>query len=134
METRVGKMTSKEICGIGNDIIEIERIRKAVAAYGDRFISRIFTPLEKDYCLKYQDPIPRFAGRFSAKEAVAKALGTGVGSCVGWLDIEIVNDSQGKPMISFSTNLKKRFHNPKILLSISHCKTYASAVAIWAKD
>lgn len=124
-------MGIESIGGIGNDIIEIERIREAVEAHGDRFASKLFTPLEKEYCSKYKDPIPHFAGRFAAKEAIAKAFGTGFGEKTSWLDIEILNDPNGKPQVFFSPAIKKQFHNPKVLISISHCKSYATAVAIW---
>lgn len=123
-------MMSDEIFGIGNDIIEIERIRKSIEAHGDQFLSRLFTAREQEYCRKYQDPIPRFAGRFAAKEAIVKAFGTGFGKQASWLDIEILNNSEGKPEVFFSPALKKQFDDPKVLISISHCKTYATAVAV----
>jgi len=121
---------SDDILGIGNDIIEIERIRKALEAHGKRFIDRLFTIREQAYCLKYKDPTARFAGRFAAKEAVAKALGSGFGKYLSWLDIEILNDDNGKPEVHFSSAIQKDFNNPKVLISISHCKSYATAVAL----
>lgn len=96
------------ILGIGNDIIEIERIRKSIDTYGLRLISRLFSTKEQDYCLKYKDPVPHFAGRFSAKEAVVKALGTGFGEHASWLDIEIINEASGKPCVHFSSTLEKK--------------------------
>jgi holo-[acyl-carrier protein] synthase len=122
---------SGNILGLGNDIIEIERVRKAVDRHGDRFFARIFTMKEQEYCLKHNDSIPRFAGRFAAKEAIAKAFGTGLGEEISWHDIEVLNDPNGKPEVFFSASLKKRFNNPTVLISISHCKSYANAVAIW---
>ena len=119
------------ILGIGNDIIEIERIRKSLEEHGDRMLSRLFTPKEQEYCLKYEDPVPRFAGRFSAKEAVVKALGTGIGKEVSWLDIEILNEESGKPYVCFSDRLKEKFPDTQILISISHCNLYVSSFAIW---
>src|SRR5580700_4657808 len=121
------------ILGIGNDIIEIERIRKSIDTYGLRLISRLFTTKEQDYCLKYKDPVPHFAGRFSAKEAVVKALGTGFGEHVSWLDIEILNDALGKPHVSFSPQLQEKSPNSYMLISISHCELYVTAVAIWVQ-
>lgn len=117
--------------GIGNDIIEIERIRHSLEQHGDHFCERVFTPKERAYCLEHADPAPRFAGRFSAKEAVVKALGCGFGKDASWQDIEILSDPNGKPEVHLSDSLMKRFNNPRILLSISHCKLYATAVAIW---
>lgn len=119
------------ILGIGNDIIEIERIRKSIDTYGLRLISRLFTTKEQDYCLKHKDPVPHFAGRFSAKEAVVKALGTGFGEHASWLDIEIINESNGKPSVHLSATLEKRLKGTSVLISISHCQLYVTAFAIW---
>jgi holo-[acyl-carrier protein] synthase len=128
------KMTTNEdipILGIGNDIIEIERIRKSIDNHGYRLISRLFSRQEQDYCLKHKDPVPHFAGRFAGKEAIVKALGTGFGEHASWLDMEIVNDAQGKPCVTFSKEIVKRLNNPCVLVSISHCQQYASAFAVW---
>lgn len=97
-------------------------------------IARLFTTREQDYCFKHKDPIPHFAGRFSAKEAIVKALGTGFGEHVTWLDLEILNDSNGRPEVHFSNTLKKRLINTQMLISISHCELYATAIAIWTKQ
>jgi holo-[acyl-carrier protein] synthase len=119
------------IKGIGNDIIEIERIRKSFDLHGFRFLAKLFSIEEQDYCLKHQDPIPHLAARFSAKEAIVKALGTGFGKHASWLDMEIVNNSLGKPEVFFSDTLKKNLNDPLVLVSISHCKLYVSTMAIW---
>jgi holo-[acyl-carrier protein] synthase len=118
------------IQGIGNDIIELERIEEGYRQHGQAFLDRLFTPKEQAYCLEPKDPIPRLAGRFAAKEAIAKALGVGFGADLSWLDIEILPDGKGRPGIFFSERAQKQFHNPNICLSISHCKTHATAVAI----
>lgn len=118
------------IYGLGTDIIEIKRIFKAIDRHGNRFIEHLFTESEIHYCKKYQDPIPHFAGRFAAKEAILKALGTGLKSPISWHDIEIKNDANGKPQIYLSEKLKKLFPKLAIYLSISHCETYATATAI----
>ncbi len=124
------KMTTDKILGLGNDIIEVERIRQA--AQEERFLARLFTEKERTYCLKHKDPAERIAGRFAAKEAIVKALGCGgFGENISWLDIEILNDEKGKPEVFFSEVAKKRFGNPSIMLSISHCESFATAVAIW---
>ena len=119
------------ILGIGNDIIEIERIRKSIDSHGVRMLSRLFTEKEQDYCLKHKDPVPHFAGRFSAKEAVVKALGTGFGEHVSWLDIEILNEPSGKPGVHFSAELGKKLGGTTVLISISHCQLYVTAFAVW---
>lgn len=116
--------------GLGNDIIEIDRLKEGYDHHGDPFLKRLFTPEEIAYCLKQRDPFPRFAGRFAAKEAIAKALGCGFGNEVSWHDIEILPDEKGKPIVTLSTQLDKLFNHPQILVTISHCKRYASAVAI----
>ncbi len=118
--------------GLGNDIIEIERIRLSIERHGQHFLNRLFTQREQDYCYKFKDPVPHFAGRFSAKEAVAKALGTGFGADVSWHDIEILGNELGKPIVHLSDGAKKRFDNPRILVSISHSTSHATAVAIWS--
>ena len=122
---------SSPVLGIGNDIIEISRIRKAFDHHGYRFVTRLFTTKEQDYCLKYKDPAPHFAARFSAKEAVVKALGTGFGEHASWLDIEILNNPLGKPYVEFSDDLNTRLNHPKVLITISHSEEYVSTVAIW---
>lgn len=110
--------------GIGNDIIEIERIRKSLQKHGQRFLDKLFTKTEQTYCQRHADPVPSYAGRFAAKEAVVKALGTGFNGQIGWLDIEIINDEAGKPEVWIQSE------PAEILVSISHCKAYATAVAI----
>ncbi len=124
-------MSNASIRGLGNDIIEIERIRDSIKQHGDRFIERLFTSKEQSYAQKHEDSVSHFAGRFAAKEAIAKAFGTGFGEHLSWKDIEILNDDKGRPHVTFSERLKSSFNNPEVLLSISHCKHYASAVAIW---
>ncbi|MBS3905088.1 MAG: holo-ACP synthase [Simkania sp.] len=118
------------ILGIGNDIIEIERIRLSIENHGDRFLNRLFTPRERAYCLGFRDPHPRFAGRFAAKEAVVKALGCGFGKSVSWHDVEIINNEEGKPIVHLAAHLLQKFGTRDILITISHCKLYATAVAI----
>jgi holo-[acyl-carrier protein] synthase len=118
--------------GLGNDIIEIERVRQSIERHGQHFLNRLFTPREQDYCYKFKDPVPHFAGRFAAKEAIAKALGTGFGAEVSWHDIEILGDESGKPTVHFSETAKKRFNHPRVLVSISHSASHATAVAIWS--
>lgn len=76
--------------------------------------------------------MPHFAGRFAAKEAIAKALGTGFGAEVAWHDIEILGNELGKPEVYLSEAAKKRFKNPRILVSISHSTSHATAVALWS--
>ena len=123
-----------KIHGIGNDIIEIERIEKSIQRYGQKFLDRIFTKNEQNYCLKHHRSSRHFAGRFAAKEAVVKALGTGIREGISWLDIEIINDNFGKPCVSFSEKLQISFPNTQVLLSISHAQLYATAMAMLVEE
>lgn len=127
------KDKTSPILGLGNDIIEIERIRQSLEEHHDKFLNKLFSPLEQTYCLKHADPAPHLAGRFAAKEAIAKAFGLGFGKEIGFLDIEIVNDSLGKPVVHFSENLKSKMQGSDVMISISHCRSFAIATAVWAK-
>jgi holo-[acyl-carrier protein] synthase len=116
--------------GIGNDIIEISRVRASIARHGSHFLNKIFSKQEQEYCQKHRDPTPHFAGRFAAKEAIVKALGTGFRHGITWLDIDIQNDDYGKPIVVLSQELKGLLGEPKLLISISHCREYATAFAV----
>ncbi len=117
--------------GIGTDILEISRIEDSLKRHNQRFLDRLFTKEEQEYCLSYLDSVTRFAGRFAAKEAIAKALGRGFGESLSPLDIIIKNDEFGKPQVKFSKGIIEKFKNPKVLLSISHCHKFTVAMAIW---
>lgn len=110
---------------VGTDIIEIQRIEQAIVRHGKRFQDRLFTALEQEYCDKHEFSSRNYAGRFAAKEAIAKALGTGFGKELSFADIEIYNDDSGKPVVSIQGERRE-----DITLSISHCKDYAVATAI----
>lgn len=118
------------IIGIGTDIIEIARIKQAIKKHGNRFLDRIFTSKEQKYCSKYANPLPNYAGRFAAKEAILKALGTGLVGEMSWQEMEIINDENGKPEVYLSDHLRSLYPRAHFLLSISHCKSYATATAI----
>src|SRR5689334_3568166 len=96
------------IIGLGLDITEIDRIADAIARYGDRFVRRIFTDGEAAYCLKRKIPAMHFAGRFAAKEAAMKALGTGHSHGVLWRDVEVLRWS-GPPQLAFHGGAGRRF-------------------------
>lgn len=114
--------------GIGTDIVEVERIEKSINRT-DKFLEKVFTQREVDYCNSKPNRYERYAGRFCAKEAVSKALGTGVRN-FSLTDLEILNDELGKPIIYFNEKLEKLEKDYEIHLSISHCKNYATATAI----
>jgi holo-[acyl-carrier protein] synthase len=124
------KKTMKNIKGIGTDIIEVDRLKKAIDRNGEAFLKRIFTQNEIEYCNKFKDSFLHFAARFAAKEAISKALGSGLGKKLSFLDIEIKNEKDGKPIAYFSNKAKKKFSNPLVLISISHTKALATAFAI----
>lgn len=110
------------IKGVGIDIIEIDRIKDSVEKYGASFLNKIYTNKELDYCcLKNRYKFPELSVRFAAKEAFAKAMGTGI-SAIGWKSIEIVNDKLGKPQIYLKGKLAK-----KVFVSLSHGRDYAVA-------
>ncbi len=112
------------IRGHGVDIIEISRIEAAVERWGDKFLEHVFVPSEIEYARKYQSPAKHFAARFAAKEAVFKAIGDQPN--LGWKDIQISNDSFGRPQV----RVKLEGFKAKIFLSLSHSKTHAVASAV----
>ena len=118
------------ILGIGNDIVEIERIEKAIS--NEKFIKRVYTEKEIEIIEKKGSKAASYAGRFSAKEAISKALGTGVRD-FNLTDIEILNDELGKPYVVLKNELKGRMVDMRIEISISHSKEYATAVAVMFK-
>jgi holo-[acyl-carrier protein] synthase len=117
------------IIGIGMDATEIDRIAAAVARFGDRFLHRVFTDGEIAYATRRRNPAPHLAGRFAAKEAAMKALGTGHTQGVLWRDIEVVRVG-GPPQLQFHGGAARRFermHAGSALLTITHCETLAIA-------
>ena len=119
------------IVGIGNDIIEIERIEKAISKEG--FIAKVYTQREIENIIKRGNRTETYAGIFSAKEAISKAIGTGVRE-FALTDLEILNDDLGKPYVIVSDKLNKiiqrKKENYQIEIAISHSKKYATAMAI----
>ena len=114
--------------GIGNDIVEIERIQKAIER-NPKFRDRVFTPKEIEAVEKKSNPYPSYAGRFAAKEAISKAFGTGVRG-FKLTDMEILGDEMGKPVASLKGELAERYKNHRLEISISHSRDYATAVAV----
>lgn len=121
------------VFGIGIDIIDTGRVEESMRKFGDRFLDRIFTATERAYCEARKPSSRHFAARFAAKEAVAKALGTGIGIHMEWKDMEILRDSAGKPFVSLSGR-GKRFAEQnrirEILVSLSHADNHAAANAL----
>jgi len=121
------------IIGIGIDIIEVDRIAESYKRFGERFLKRILKPEEIEYCLSNKNPAPFIASRFAVKEAVSKAFGTGIGSKLGWQDIEVKKEPSGKPYVVLHGNgikLMEELRAKKLHISISHTENYATAVAV----
>jgi holo-[acyl-carrier protein] synthase len=122
------------IVGLGVDITEVERIRAAIQRRGDAFLRRVFTGAEREYCERFKNKFERYAGRFAAKEAAMKALGTGWRSGVRWQDLEIVRERSGRPTMVLSGEagkIAKRLGVKRIALSITHTETQALAQVIF---
>ncbi len=118
------------IVGTGIDIVEVERIERLLARQGSRFLKRAFTEAEAEYCLNKHRPAVHLAARFAAKEAVAKALGTGFGKGVRMRDIEVVAADGVPPGVKLHGAALKRLGGlgaSTILLSLSHTRQYAAA-------
>lgn len=116
--------------GVGTDIIEIARVQKAANKNGNRFINRVFTEYEISFCTARRNPWPSFAARFSAKEAVFKALGTGL---TNWQEVEILNGGDKPLVVALSgatAQIARSLGISKILVSVSHDKERAMAFAV----
>jgi holo-[acyl-carrier protein] synthase len=118
------------LVGLGVDIIEVPRIKKALNRWGERFLKRVFTPDERRYSLRKAFPEQSLAARFAAKEAVMKALGTGLSGGIAWTDVEIVNTPRGKPEVRLRGKIASRVGEKKVQISLSHTKEYAVAFAV----
>ncbi|HEY2908332.1 MAG TPA: holo-ACP synthase [Vicinamibacterales bacterium] len=117
------------IIGLGLDATDIERIAATIERYGDRFLSRIFTTGEIAYCTRRHDPAIHFAGRFAAKEAAMKALGTGHSHGVLWRDVEVVRHG-GPPQLQLHGGAARRFEKmggKQSLVTITHSDDLALA-------
>lgn len=116
------------ILGTGVDIVEIDRIGRAIDRWGDHFLHHVFLDNEITYSRRHKSPAPHFAARFAAKEAIFKAVGTN--PQLSWKDIQISNDTYGRP----EARILNHNFNDSILLSLSHSKHYAVASAIITKS
>jgi len=122
------------IVGLGVDIAEVDRVQAAVDRRGEAFLKRVFTPGEIAYCERHRNRYERYAGRFAAKEAAMKALGTGWRRGVRWLDIEVVRLPGGKPTLQLRGRAKEfadRLEVKNISLTITHSGNTALAQVIF---
>jgi holo-[acyl-carrier protein] synthase len=121
------------IIGIGTDIAECLRIARMIERHGELFINRVYTPAEISYCRSRAQATQHFTGRWAAKEAILKALGTGWRRGIAWRDIEICNEAGGQPLVAVRGGVQEvaeQLGVTKLLVTISHCRTYATAYAI----
>lgn len=125
------------IFGIGIDVVEVERIASSMDEFGDRFANRVFTESEREYCERQKRPEIHYAARFAAKEAVAKAFGTGIGEDLSWLDMEVRRRVSGEPEIHLTGAGAKFAEKNKIAqikVSLTHAQHYAAANAVVLAD
>ncbi|MBI2931012.1 MAG: holo-ACP synthase [Planctomycetes bacterium] len=118
------------IAGVGVDVVEIARFAAVVARQGGRFLRRVFTPGERRTCEGKPRPMAHFAARFAAKEAVLKALGTGLTRDMRWHDVEVVRERAGRPAVRLSGRVLEVAGDGRVHLSVSHSESTATAVAI----
>jgi holo-[acyl-carrier protein] synthase len=121
------------IAGIGTDIVECLRIAQMIERHGEIFLTRVYTPREIEYCSSRKAATQHYAGRWAAKEAVLKAMGTGWARGISWHDIEVRSDEGGRPSILLAgaaREICERRGVRDILISISHCRSHATAYAL----
>jgi len=121
------------ILGSGIDLVEIGRIQQSMDRYGSRFLDRVYTGAEQAYCRRKRASAESFAARFAAKEAGAKALGTGISQGVSWLEIEVVREPGGRPNLTFrgrAAEIAARLGATRAALSITHTSALAVASVV----
>jgi len=126
-----------EVLGIGAEITECLRIARMIERHGEQFINRVFTPEEIRFCQNRVQATQHFTGCWAAKEAVLKAIGTSWRPGINWLDIEIRSDSDGRPLVFVRgalRDLAQQADIHRILVSVAHCRTHATAYAIALGD
>ena len=121
------------ICGIGIDLVEIVRIETMLARWPERFVARVFTAEEIALCESRGNRASAYAARFAAKEAFAKALGTGMSKDFSWQDFAVCTHDNGRPSPVLSPRLASRLEGFKVHVSLSHAEHYATAVVVLEK-
>ena len=120
------------LVGLGADVIEVERIRGVLERQGERFLARVFTQEEREYCSKMAHPHKHLAARFAAKEAVSKCFTTGIGSELGWRSVSVYHGSRHQPLVRLDEKgaaLLAQVGATHVMLTLSHTDTVAMAVA-----
>ena len=118
------------LLGHGIDLVECRRIAEVLERHGHRFLERILTPKERDIAARYKDPVPFIAGRWAAKEAILKMIGTGWRGTILWTDMEILPDALGQPVVMLSgqtARIAREKGIERMMLSITHTKEHAAA-------
>jgi len=121
------------ILGHGLDLVECARIAQVLQDHGQRFLDRVLTPAEQERAKQFKNPTPFIAGRWAAKEAILKMIGTGWRGGIAWTDMEILPDALGRPVVTLSgetPRLAGQLGIRRILLSITHTEHHAAASAI----
>jgi holo-[acyl-carrier protein] synthase len=125
------------IVGMGIDIAEVKRIAAVIESQRERFLQRVYTPAEVAYCEQFKNRYERFAGRFAAKEAAMKALGTGWRRGVRWVDLEVVRELSGRPTLSLNGEARKiadALGVKNISITITHTADQAIAQVIFENE
>lgn len=123
-------LNENRVIAIGTDIIECVRIAQMIEKHGEVFLTRVFTRREIVYCSSRRSATQHYAGRWAAKEAALKALGTGWAKGIRWTDVEVVNELGGKPSLKLdgkAAEIAAELGIDDLLISISHCRSYAIA-------
>ncbi|MBX3749670.1 MAG: holo-ACP synthase [Opitutaceae bacterium] len=120
------------LLGLGCDLIEVERIHKVLERHGERFLARVFTPEEQEYCSGLKFPHKHYAARWAAKEAVSKTFTTGIGTHLDWTSVSIYHGERNEPLVRLDAKaqaLLAQVGATGVLVSLSHTETHAMAVA-----
>ncbi|MCH7761670.1 holo-ACP synthase [candidate division TA06 bacterium] len=119
---------------VGVDLVEIPRIRETIERWDGRFLKRVFTPREIEFCEGRRNKYQSYAARFAAKEAILKAIGTGMYGGVRWKDMEILDDERSQPQVFLEGLVKELVGRRKVLLSLSHTGSSALAFVLLLED
>lgn len=125
------------VIGIGADIIEVDRIRGVLERQGGRFLKRVFSDEEREYCERMKFPHKHFAARFAAKEAISKAFTTGIGADFGWKSASVYHGSRNQPLVHLDeqgTRLLHQIGGTRVAITLSHTELNALAVAAILRD
>ncbi|HXC94330.1 MAG TPA: holo-ACP synthase [Edaphobacter sp.] len=121
------------VLGLGTDLIETRRLQESIDRFGERFLARVFTAAEIAYCKRKKNAAESFAARFAAKEAGAKALGTGISHGVSWKEFEVQREASGRPTLHLSGRARELADTmgvKRIQVSLTHSREWAMAVVV----